>query len=90
MIETISKQTFAQNTLEMSNNLLRREIKCFYADYFTQGNKNIAKISLQNRMKPYRQRDVINLSFNVLMLIMQLIVFIFLFIQSIRCFKYRI
>ena len=70
--ELTSKQIFSQTTNEMSTVQMRKEIKNFYAEYFTDGNKIKAKSSLQSRMKPYRKRDIFYVSFYSGMLLMQL------------------
>ena len=48
--EQLSKENCEEQINEINNNNLRKEIKSFYADLFTNGNKISAKNSLQNRM----------------------------------------
>jgi hypothetical protein len=74
--ELLSKQLFFENNNEVDTITLRKEIKNFYADYFTDGNKISAKHSLQSRMRPYRKRDVFYLAFNLGMLCIQVLFFI--------------
>lgn len=89
MIALASRQTFAQNTNEMSTVALRKEIKNFYAEYFTNGNKTSAKHSLQSRLKPTRKRDIFYLAFNVGALAMQLLFFIIAWISGIVNITFR-
>ena len=80
--EQLSKENCEEQINEINNNNLRKEIKSFYADLFTNGNKISAKNSLQNRMLPNRNREMNNLSFNLGILTMQIVVFLFVFCLS--------
>lgn len=82
MSEYLIKLPFSQNSKEISINSLRKEIKCVYSEYFTNGNKSDAKKSLQSRMKPFRQSHLFNIAFNLGMLTMQVIFFVLIFILS--------
>ena len=81
--EILSKQLFFQNNNEIDTISLRKEIKNFYAEYFTNGNKSSAKHSLESRMRPYRKRDVFHLAFNLGMLTVQLLFLVIAFFSRI-------
>jgi|LauGreDrversion4_2_1035121.scaffolds.fasta_scaffold1031315_2 hypothetical protein len=80
--QLLSEQLFFENSNELDTVALRKEIKNFYAEYFTNGNQLSAQNSLQSRMRPYRKRDVFHVAFNLGMLCIQLLFFIIAFFSG--------